>query len=148
MTIGSDRRVSEYARLDAPHYITDEFPYAEADQLRLKPDMAEWTTPERKRWEKHRVTPHRWAATLRAQGNTCAICGTGDPGMKGWHTDHDHTCCPGKTSCGLCFRGILCGRCNTGLGFFRDNIHYLRMAEQYLERADAHATFRTASRKD
>ena len=100
MTIGSDRRVSEYARLDAPHYITDEFPYAEADQLRLKPDMAEWTTPERKRWEKHRVTPHRWAATLRAQGNTCAICGTGDPGMKGWHTDHDHTCCPGKTSCG------------------------------------------------
>ena len=42
MTIGSDRRVSEYARLDAPHYITDEFPYAEADQLRLKPDMAEW----------------------------------------------------------------------------------------------------------
>ena len=145
MTIGSDRRVSEHARLDAPHYITDEFPYAEADQLRLKPDMAEWTTPERKRWEKHRVTPHRWNATLRAQGNTCAICGTGDPGMKGWHTDHDHTCCPGTTSCGLCFRGILCGRCNTGLGFFRDSIHSLRMAEQYLERADAHATFRTTN---
>ena len=145
MTIGSDRRVSEYARLDAPHYITDEFPYAEADQLRLKPDMAEWTTSERKRWEKHRVTPHRWNATLRAQGNTCAICGTGDPGKKGWHTDHDHTCCPGTTSCGLCFRGILCGRCNTGLGFFRDNIHNLRMAEQYLERADAHATFRTTN---
>ena len=145
MTIGSDSRVPEYARLDAPHYITDEFPYAEADQLRLKPDMAEWTTSERKRWEKHRVTPYRWSATLRAQNNTCAICGTGEPGMKGWHTDHDHTCCPGTTSCGLCFRGILCGRCNTGLGFFRDNIHYLRMAEQYLERADAHATFRTTN---
>ena len=139
----SDGIVSEYARLDAPHYVTDEFPYAEGDRLTIKPDMTDWTTPERRRWDNHRVTPWRFNTTLRAQGGTCAICATHDPGKRGWHTDHDHACCPGATSCGLCFRGLLCAACNTGLGFFRDNIHSLRMAERYLERADAHATFRT-----
>ena len=148
MTIGSDHTVPEYARLDAPHYITDEFPYAEADQLRLKPDRRDWTESEFKRWEKYRVTPWKYDAIMREQGHACAKCRSDEPGGRGWHTDHDHTCCPGKTSCGLCFRGILCARCNTGLGFFRDNIHYLRMAERYLERADAHATFATNNREN
>lgn len=146
MTIGSDPRVPEYARLDAPHYITNEFPYAEADQLKLKPDTRSWTSAELKRWEKHRVTPWRYDTVMAEQDNACAICRTGDPGGRGWHTDHDHSCCPGSTSCGLCFRGILCTRCNTGLGFFRDNIHYLRMAERYLEGADARASFNVRNR--
>jgi len=31
------------------------------------------------------------------------------------HFDHDHTCCPTtpKASCGVCFRGWVCGSCNT-----------------------------------
>lgn len=35
--------------------------------------------------------------------------------------DHDHKCCPGKTSCGKCVRGLLCGNCNTILGRQRDD---------------------------
>ena len=145
---GSDPRVTEEQRIDFPHYVTDEFPYAEGDRLRREPDRSEWDATDRRRWENHRVTPWRYAATLRAQGNACAICGTQDPGKRGWHIDHDHSCCPGKTSCGLCVRGILCGRCNIGLGFFLDNINALRAAEAYLERADASATYGDTPRED
>ena len=35
--------------------------------------------------------------------------------------DHDHMCCPGKSSCGNCIRGILCLHCNTALGLLRDD---------------------------
>lgn len=42
------------------------------------------------------------------------------------HIDHDHA--TGE------FRGILCGRCNQGLGLFRDNPASLRRAAQFIER--------------
>jgi hypothetical protein len=28
------------------------------------------------------------------------------------HVDHDHSCCPGRKSCGKCLRGLICGECN------------------------------------
>jgi len=62
---------------------------------------------------------------------TCAICHkTGLLGL-----DHDHACCPGsKQTCGKCFRGLLCNRCNGLLGFASDDPVLLRKMADYLER--------------
>jgi hypothetical protein len=64
-------------------------------------------------------------ALIEAQGNKCAICKNG-PGMKGWHVDHCHT--TGTV------RGILCFKCNTGLGNFSDSVEFLANAIAYLKR--------------
>ena len=62
------------------------------------------------------LLPDDFAALLRFQGGVCAICyvPTAYIGADqfAWSVDHDHECCPGKRSCGLCVRGLLCGTCN------------------------------------
>lgn len=68
---------------------------------------------------------------LTAQGGRCAICGTDDPGVKGWNIDHDH----GREDIGIgAVRGLLCRPCNTALGFFRDDVAVLQAAIDYLAR--------------
>lgn len=68
---------------------------------------------------------------LESQGGVCAICKGSqlDHNQYGEFyslcVDHDH-----KTSKN---RGLLCSGCNKGLGFFRDNSNYLRMAADYLD---------------
>jgi hypothetical protein len=73
---------------------------------------------------------------IEAQGNACKLC-RGDLG-ESWQVDHDHACCPSKIkTCGKCVRGVLCRRCNIGLGHFRDNPELLIAASLYVsERAD------------
>lgn len=59
------------------------------------------------------------------QGKKCAICRTDVPNMKGtWFADHDHTTKK--------FRGVLCGRCNSVLGYALDNPSVLIHAALYL----------------
>lgn len=62
---------------------------------------------------------------LEAQGNRCAACGSREPGRRGWHVDHDH-----KTNR---VRGILCGHCNSALGFARDDTITLQRLIDYLK---------------
>lgn len=74
------------------------------------------------------ITQDQYEEMFAAQGNVCAICGKPQPGSsKLFHVDHSHR--TGKV------RGILCPRCNTGLGMFKDNPAALRAAADYLERA-------------
>ena len=76
-----------------------------------------------------------WEALFESQGRRCAICGSASPRGRGWATDHDHACCPGRKTCGKCIRGILCVPCNAGLGIFQDNPETLRSALEYLKAA-------------
>lgn len=74
---------------------------------------------------KYKLTPEQYAELVK---NGCHICGTHDR----LHVDHDHTCCPGQTTCGKCVRGILCEKHNQGLGCFQDDRDSLRAAIEYL----------------
>lgn len=71
-----------------------------------------------------------------AQGGRCAICQRATGKTKRLAVDHDHACCPGKTSCGLCVRGLLCGPCNQTIG--RLPMGSLERALAYLTNPPAH----------
>ena len=89
---------------------------------------------ELRRYRRHGLDEPTYLAMLEAQAGGCAICGTDTPDAAGrsWHIDHDHECCPGPYSCGACVRGLLCGACNQGVGYFRDDVALMRRAIDYL----------------
>lgn len=74
-----------------------------------------------------------------AQGGRCAICRKATGKTKRLAVDHDHKCCPGRTSCGLCVRGLLCGPCNTYLGRMGDNPETFIRAADYILNPPARA---------
>lgn len=86
---------------------------------------------------RYALTADAYVDLVSAQGDSCAICGTDEPGGRNarWCIDHDHSCCPGERTCGNCIRGLLCLRCNSGLGMFADNIYNIQAALSYLNEA-------------
>ena len=68
----------------------------------------------------------------------CEICGSKtqetESGKVLWRIDHDHSCCPGKRTCGKCVRGVLCHQCNVGIGLLGDSPARLGQAITYLTR--------------
>lgn len=74
------------------------------------------------------ITAEDYAAMVTHQGDRCAICGTDSPGTrtKVWSVDHCHTTNE--------VRGLLCHRCNMGLGYFKDDPERLAAAVRYLIR--------------
>jgi predicted nucleic acid-binding Zn ribbon protein len=85
------------------------------------------------RWKRvltlYNLTQTEWEDILQLQGGVCAIC---QKESRTWHTDHNHSCCPGKVSCGKCVRGILCNKCNQAIGLLHENIESLERAARYL----------------
>jgi len=76
--------------------------------------------------QKYGISLEQKAQMIKEQGGTCRICKNPlEPGRKS-PTDHDHK--TGKV------RGILCNKCNIGLGMFKDNIEYLQSAIEYLNK--------------
>lgn len=68
---------------------------------------------------------HDFQVLLAQQKNGCAICKIEDPGSKNWCADHDS-----KTGI---IRGLLCNRCNCGLGLFKDSLFAICRAVEYLK---------------
>ena len=79
----------------------------------------------------YKIKREEIAEKLKVQSYSCPICGADIRGR--YVVDHNHACCSGTKSCGMCVRGFLCDKCNLGLGAFRDSVETLLKAVKYLE---------------
>ena len=109
-----------------------------ADQLRekrldLTPEQRERKRAAHNLW-RYGLTQEAYDALLESQGGACGLCGDV---VERFHVDHDHSCCPDRTSCGQCVRGLLCVNCNPMLGQAKDSIERLQCGIRYLERWQA-----------
>ena len=79
----------------------------------------------------HGITLKEYNILLSSQNNVCKICGKLETSkeknkkVKSLAVDHDHK--TGK------IRGLLCGKCNKGIGLFQDSIEILTNAICYLQ---------------
>lgn len=86
----------------------------------------------------YNLTIEQYSEMFEKQEGKCAICGNPETAtakygkIRSLSVDHDHSCCPGKTSCGKCIRRLLCHFCNHALGLFRDNPMLIEKAALYI----------------
>ena len=84
------------------------------------------TKEARRRYERNRkygVSHEVFLSMLASQNNQCAVCGC----EIGENADVDHC---HKTKI---VRGLLCSKCNTGIGLFQNSIENLEKAIRYLK---------------
>lgn len=89
------------------------------------------------------ITPDQYVLMMESQNYSCAICGKKfgtSTQMDGPCVDHDHTT-------GV-VRGLLCRRCNMGIGFFENNLDNIINAYIYLEEANEKACVNTKDRME
>lgn len=119
------QRISEYGR-----------GYREQNRERIRANRRRWrdANPDDNLQRFYGLSNKKYQIMLEAQEGMCAICKQPEIEVD-YHTgrvkplsiDHSHE--TGKV------RGLLCGRCNRGLGYFRDNPTLLLEAARYLEKA-------------
>jgi len=94
--------------------------------------MQEWRikNPDRAAYNRKRhllkqylLTPEEFTYMVMEQGGVCAICKLVPSSL---YVDHDHA--TGAV------RGLLCQKCNSGIGFLGDSIEGLEKALNYLRR--------------
>lgn len=67
------------------------------------------------------LSPEEFDVLKKSQNNVCAICSRGDRLLC---VDHNHE--TGK------IRGLLCMQCNSGIGYFKDDVDLTEKAANYL----------------
>jgi hypothetical protein len=103
----------------------------DASRAKNRVRMREWrrANPHKRcaqdRRRRYKVDASEFEAMLAAQGHACAVCREPQPNC----LDHCH-----ETGA---FRGVLCRKCNAGLGQFRDDPALLRAAALYVEQRRA-----------
>lgn len=70
------------------------------------------------------ITPAEYNRMFLAQDGLCAICSRPEEGSKNLSVDHDHVT-------GV-VRGLLCAKCNQGIGLLREDPAIMRGAIQYI----------------
>jgi len=78
------------------------------------------------------ITVQQYEAASEAVGGLCEICGEKCVTGKTLAVDHDH-----ETGA---VRGLLCRKCNSGLGLFNDSTELLKAAAEYLIRSGSEVT--------
>ena len=82
---------------------------------------------EKAKYRKYGLSKKKFDEMLKAQNGSCAICGRIPNGReRALAIDHDHD--TGQV------RGLLCGKCNLGLGYFQDDVSLLKKAHTYLKK--------------
>lgn len=74
--------------------------------------------------KKYGLSAKEYADILQAQNGVCAVCQGENKDGRRLFVDHCHD--TGKV------RGLLCGKCNSGLGLFNDNTEVMLNAIDYL----------------
>jgi hypothetical protein len=101
--------------------------YRLKNKEKLKRQRDRNRTPEKTRRalirRKYHLTPEVLTSLLEAQDNACAICRRPFDESVEAHIDHQH---------GGDVRGVLCLKCNAGLGLFGDDVWLMAEAIQYL----------------
>src|ERR1017187_6526888 len=87
-----------------------------------------WKKTLQKNWlaAKYNLTEEGYQKLWDEQKGLCAICGLPEPEGKRPHVDHDHA--------RDVVRGLLCGKCNRGIGMFDDDEALLQKASEYLHK--------------
>lgn len=78
---------------------------------------------------KYGLTLAQYYEMYENQDGKCALCGT-KPKKKKLMVDHNHK--TGEV------RGLLCPKCNSGMGFFNDDPKLMQMASIYLQKHNRH----------
>ncbi|NHO85124.1 hypothetical protein HA073_29340 [Micromonospora sp. CMU55-4] len=112
------RKSTGYDVLPYPTIVASAARSATATVDRLAP-YCKPCASQRSSLARYGLTRERCQQILAEQNEGCAICGQ-PPGDKALVIDHDHSCRPGRRSCGKCVRGLLCGPCNCGVGMLRE----------------------------
>ena len=86
-------------------------------------------------WRKYGILPEVFEEIFQRQGKCCACCQSTEPnGGQWWCVDHDHTT-------GI-IRGILCSKCNRGIGHLGDRLEDVIKAVVYLQRYKDHGGYK------
>lgn len=96
-----------------------------AERRRENAELTENDLWRSRNLRRYGITLDEFAARLAAQGGRCLLCHTDTPGGQGhFHVDHCH-----DTNR---VRGLLCSRCNVGIGMLGHDVGVLRRAIDYL----------------
>lgn len=76
---------------------------------------------------KYGITQDEYIKLSDKQNGVCGICGSNETGYQTQYMYIDHSHTTGKV------RGLLCNKCNFGLGNFKDNVEILQKAINYLK---------------
>lgn len=86
------------------------------------------------RASKYRLTAVQLQSLLLV--DQCPVCG-GDVTERSGAIDHDHSCCGSEKTCGECVIGVICLKCNAGIGYFDNHPGVMMSAIDYLLRTRA-----------